>query len=121
MQAYVQGPYRPLARVGGRLEGQRHLQLAHREVVAKVVGDGGDGTERVGGDGAVQLSTAAGVQLPAHQIQVAQLPQAVRGVAQCQAGLAAGGGGCSPVVVGGHSLQGKDGWVKDAEFGLMIN
>lgn len=108
MQADVQGPSRPLTWVGGRLEGQRHLQLAHREVVAEVVGDRGDGTERVCGDRAVQLGDAAGVQLPTHQLQVAQLPEAVWGVAQRQAGLAAGGGGCSPVVVGGHSLQGTE-------------
>lgn len=108
MQADVQGPSRPLSRVDGRLESQRHLQLANCKVVAEVVCDGGDGAERVGGDGSVQLSPAAGVQLPTHQLQVAQLPEAIRGVAQRQAGLAAGGGGCSTVVVGGHSLQGKE-------------
>lgn len=97
---------RPLARMPGRLELERHLQLADREVVAEVVGDGGDGAERVGGDGSVKLGHAVRVQLPAHQLQVAQVPETVRGVAEGQAGFAAGGDGGSPVVVGSHSLQG---------------
>lgn len=98
---------RPLSWLPGRLKVERHLQLANREVVAKVVGDGGDGTERVGGDGSVKLGHAGRVQLPAHQLQVAQVPEAVRGVAEGQAGFAAGGGGGPPVVVGSHSLQGE--------------
>lgn len=74
--------------------------------MAEVVGDGGDGAERVGGDGTVELGHAGRVQLSAHQLQVAQVPEAVWGVTQGQAGLAAGGGGGPPVVVSRHSLQG---------------
>lgn len=97
-----------LARITRRLELERHLQLADCEVVAEIVGDGGDGAERVGGDGAVKLSHAGRVQLPAHQLQVAQLPETVGGVTEGQAGFAAGGGGGSPVVVGSHSLRETD-------------
>lgn len=104
VQGDVEQP-RPLAGVPGRLELQGDLQLAHREVVAEVVGDGGDGAERVGGNGAVELGHPRGVQLPAHQLQVAQVPETVRRFAQRQAGLAAGCGGRSPMVVGGRPLQ----------------
>ena len=106
VQGDVEHP-RPLARLPGRLKLQRHLQLAHRIVVAEVVGDGGDGAERVGGDGTVELGHAGRVQLPAHQLQVAQVPEAIRGFAEGQAGLSAGGGGGPPVVVGRHSLDQK--------------
>lgn len=95
----------PLAGVSGRLELHGDLQLAHREVVAEIVGDGGDGAERVGGNGAVELGHPGGIQLPAHQLQVAQVPESVRSVAQRQAGLAAGRGGGSPMVVGSDSLR----------------
>lgn len=98
----------PLAGVSGRLELQGDLQLAHREVVAEIVGDGGDGAEGVGGNRAVKLSHPGGVQLPAHQLQVAQVPESVRSVAQGQARLAAGGGGGSPMVVGSDSLRGGE-------------
>ncbi len=98
---------RSLCRLPGWLKLERHLQLTDCEVVAKVVGDGRDGTEWVGGDGSVKLGHASWVQLPAHQLQVAQVPEAIRGVAEGQAGFAAGGGGGPPVVVGSHSLQGE--------------
>lgn len=80
VQGDVEQP-RPLAGVSGRLELQGDLQLAHREVVAEIVGDGGDGAERVGGNGAVELGHPRGVQLPAHQLQVAQVPETVRSFA----------------------------------------
>lgn len=90
------------------VELQGHFKLADREVVTEVVCDGGDGAERVGGDGAVELSQARWVQLPAHQLQVAQLPERVGGVAEGQAGFTAGGGGGAPVVDGRHSLRGGE-------------
>lgn len=96
---------RPLAWMPGLLKLKRHLQLANREVMAEVVGDGGDGAERVGGDGSVKLCHASRVQLSAHQLQVAQLPETIWGVTEGQAGFAAGGSGGPPVVVGSHSLQ----------------
>lgn len=95
---------RSLDGLPGRLKLQGHLQLADSEVVAKVVRDGGDGTERVSGDGAVELGHAGWIQLPAHQLQVAQVPEAVRGVTKCQAGLTAGCGRGAAMVVGCHSL-----------------
>lgn len=88
---------------------QRHLQLANCEVMAKIVGNGGDGAERVGGDGTVELGHAGGIQFPAHQLKVAQVLEAIWGVTQGQAGFAAGGVGGSPVVVGRHSLYGVKG------------
>lgn len=97
---------RPLTRMPGLLKLERHLQLADSEVVAKIVGDGGDGAERVGGDGSVELGHACRVQLPAHQLQVAQVPESVRGVTESQAGFAAGSSRGPPVVVGNNSLQG---------------
>lgn len=98
---------RPLARMSERLKLERHLQLADHVVVAEIVGYGGDGAEWVGGDGSVKLGHASRVQLPAHQLQVAQVPETVRSVTEGQAGFTAGGGGGSPVVVGSHSLQEK--------------
>lgn len=109
--ALVQGDVQQshsLPRLPGGFELQCHLQLPHGEVVAKVVGDGGDGAERVRGDGAVQLGQAGRVQFPAHQLQVAQVPEHIRGVTQGQAGLTAGGGRSPPVVVRSHSLQGDE-------------
>lgn len=106
--ALVQGDLKnpcPLARMPGWLKLKGHLQLANREVVAEVVGDGRDGAEGVGGDGSVQLGRPVRVHLPAHQLQVAQVSEPIRGVAIGQAGLAAGGGGGSPVVGGNRSLQ----------------
>lgn len=97
----------PMAGVSGWLELQGDLELPHREVVAEIVGDGGDGAERVGGHRAVKLGHPGGIQLPAHQLQVTQVPETVRSVAQGQAGFAAGCGGGSPMVVGSHSLQEK--------------
>lgn len=98
----------PLAAgVSGWFELQGDLELPHREVVAEIVGDGGDGAERVSGNRAVKLGHPGGIQLPAHQLQVTQVPETVRCVTQGQAGFAAGCGGGSPMVVGGHSLQEK--------------
>lgn len=111
MQSHVEQSC-PLAGVSGRLELQGDLQLAHREVVAEIVGDGGDGAERVGGNRAVKLSHPGGIQLPAHQLQVTQVPESVRSVAQGQARLAAGRGGGSPVVVGSDSLRERGSKVK---------
>lgn len=96
---------RALARMSGRLKLQRDLQLADCEVVAEIVGYGGDWAEWVGGDGSVKLGHACRVQLPAHQLQVAQVPEAIWGVTEGQAGFSAGGVGGSPMVVGSHSLR----------------
>lgn len=92
------------------LQLQRHFQLAHCEVMAEVVGDGGDWAERVGGDGPVELSHAGRVQLPAHQLQVAQVPETIRGVTKGQTRLATGRRGGAPMVVGCCSLQGEKKW-----------
>lgn len=95
----------PLAGVSGWLELQGDLQLAHGEVVAEIVGDRGDGAERVGGNRTVKLGHPSGIQLPAHQLQVTQVPEGVWSVTQGQAGFATGRSGGSPMVVGCHSLR----------------
>lgn len=96
---------RPLAWMSERLELEGHLQLTDCEVMAEIVGYGGDGAEGVGGDRSIKLGHASRVQLPAHQLQVAQVPETIWGITEGQAGFTAGGGGGSPVVVGSHSLQ----------------
>lgn len=96
---------RALGRMSRRLKLERDLQLADCEVVAEIVGYGGDWAEWVGGDGSVKLGNACRVQLPAHQLQVAQVPEAIWGVTEGQAGFSAGGVGGSPMIVGSHSLR----------------
>lgn len=89
--------------MSGWLELEGHLQLADCEVVSEVVGYGGDGAERVSGYRSVELGHGR-VQLPAHQLQVAQVPETIRDVTEGQAGLAAGCGGGSPMVIGSRPL-----------------
>ena len=108
--ALVQGDVEhPRPRPWSGLILQGHLQLPHCVVVPKIVADGGNRAERVGGHGAVEGHDPTGRvhQVPAHQLQVSQVPQPIRGVHQLQAGLTTqvGGGGGPSVVVGDHSLR----------------